>query len=114
MVAEGLHGEYTNSLFDCDRHDLISEGAEVRVHHVNRHLYGVEMETVLLSDLQHAEMDGRVFVAGKSYIADFYSLAGCHGRFDGAARGEDAVGVLHANDFVKLHEVDHVGLEPAE
>ena len=31
-----------------------------------------------------------------------------------AAGSEDAVGVFHADDFVELDEVDHVGLEAAE
>ena len=35
------------SFADQDRQNLVSKAAEVRVHDVERHLHGVEMEVVL-------------------------------------------------------------------
>ncbi len=90
------------------------EGAEVRVHDVDGHLNGVEVEAVLLRDLEHAKVDGGVFVAGESDVANLAGLLRGDGGFDGAAWGEDAVGVFEADDLVELDEVDHVGLEAAE
>ncbi len=113
-IAEGLHGEDADALFERDGHDLVLEGAEVCVHDVDGHLNGVEVEVVFLRDLEHAKVDGWVFVAGESDVADFAGFLRCYGRFNGTARGEDAVGVFEANDLVELDEVDHVSLEAAE
>ncbi len=114
VVAEGLHGEDADALFECDGHDLFGEGAEVRVHDVDGHLNGVEVEVVLLRGLEHAKVDGGIFVSGEADVADLSCLACGDGGFDGSAGGEDAVGIFHADDFVELDEVDHVGLEAAE
>ena len=114
FVAEGLHGEDADALFEGDGHDFVSEGAEVGVHDVDGHLDGVEVEVVLLGCLEHAEVDGGVFVAGKADVAELAGLAGFEGGFEGSAYGEDAVGVFEADDLVELDEVDHVGLEAAE
>ena len=97
-----------------DGHDLVGEGAEVRVHDVDGHLDGVEVEVVFLRDFEHAEMDGGIFVAGEADVADLAGLSGCDCGFDGAAWGEDAVRIFEANDFMELDQVDHVGLEAAE
>ena len=59
-------------------------------------------------------MDGGIFVAGEADVADLAGLAGGDGGVDGAAVGEDAVGVFHADDFVELDEVDVVGVEAGE
>ncbi len=113
-IAEGLHGEDADALFDCDGHDVLAEGTEVGVHDVDGHLDGVEVEAVLLGYFEHAEMDDGVFVAGEADVADLARFFGGDSCFDGATRGEDAVGVFHADDLVELDEVDHVGLEAAE
>ena len=51
VIAEGLHGKDADALFDGDGHDLVGEGAEVRIHNVDGHLHGVEVEAVLLGGL---------------------------------------------------------------
>jgi len=97
-----------------DGHDLFGEGTEVRVHDIDGHLNRVEVEAVFLRGLEHAEVDGWVFVAGESDVADFAGLSRCYGGFDRSAGCEDAVGVFHADDLVELDEVDGVGLKPAQ
>ena len=114
VVAEGLHGEDADALFEGDGDDFFGEGAEVGVHDVDGHLDGVEVEAVFLGGLEHAEVDGGVLVAGEADVADLAGLFGEDGGFDGSVGGEDAVGVFHADDFVELNEVDGVGLEAAE
>ena len=51
-------------------------------------------------------MNSRIFVAGEADEARNASR--------GAAGGEDAVGILHANHFVKLEEIDVIRQEPLE
>ena len=113
-VAEGLHGEDADALLESDGDDVVGEGAEVGVHNVDGHLYGVEVDAVLVGHVDHAEVDDGVFVTGEADVAEFACLLGGESGFHGSARGEDAVGVFHADDLVELDEVDHVGLESAE
>jgi hypothetical protein len=53
-------------------------------------------------------------MTGESDIAYLARLPGCQCRLQCASRGEDAVGVLHANDLVELHQIDGVHFEPAQ
>jgi hypothetical protein len=53
-------------------------------------------------------------VASEADVAHLARLPGFHSRLHGAARGEDALGVVHANDFVELQHINVIGLEPLE
>jgi len=44
------------------------------VHDVERHLHRVELESVIGCDLQHVEVDVRIFVAGEPDVADLACL----------------------------------------
>ena len=112
-VAEGFHGEDTDALLVGDGDDLFEEGTEMGVHDVDGHLHGVEVEVVLFRDIEHAEVDCGIFVAGEADVANLARVAGGDGGLHGAAGGEDAVGVFHAEDLMELDEVDHLGLETA-
>ena len=48
VIAEGLHGQNADALFDGDGHNFFSEGTEVGVHDVDGHLHCVEVEAVFL------------------------------------------------------------------
>ena len=74
---------------------------------------GVEAEVVFGGHLEHAEVDGGIFVAGEADEAAFAGLLGFVQGFDGAAFGEGLVGVFEADAFVELPEVEVVGLEAA-
>lgn len=64
--------------------------------------------------LQHPQVDGGVFVPGEADVADLSRLAGLDCGLDRTTGSEDAVRIFHANDFVELHQVDHVGLQAAK
>ena len=85
----------------------------MRVHDVDRHLHGVEVEAVPCGDLEHAEVDWRVLVSGEADVADLACLASFHRGVDGTVIGEDPVGVFHADDLVELNEIDRVDAEAA-
>ena len=85
----------------------------VRVHDVERHLHGVEVEAVLLGHFEHVEMDVRIFVAGEADVADLAGLLALRGAPLGASSIEDAVRIVEADDLVVLDQVDVVGLRGA-
>src|SRR5438552_4640014 len=64
--------------------------------------------------LEHLQMDVRTFLACETDIADSSRFLGLERSFHRPAGGEDAVRIGRANDFVKLQEVDMIGLEPAK
>jgi len=66
----------------------------VRIHQVDGHLGGVEVEVVLLGDFEHAKVDSWIFVAGEADVVYFAGFACIASSFYSAASGEDAVGVL--------------------
>ena len=87
----------------------------MRIHHVERHLDRVELESVFLRDLEHVEVDARVLVPGEADVAELPRLPPLdQRRVRSFLLVEDPMGILVADDLVMLHEVDAVGLEPAE
>ena len=100
--TECFHTEDAGPIGDEAGHDKLRERAEVRVHDVERHLDRVEVEAVLLRDIEHIEVDMRVFVAGEADKADFAGLLRFKDSFHGAALGKDTVGVVEAQDFMML------------
>src|ERR1035437_9386023 len=113
-VSHGLHAEDGNSLLEESRNNMLSEAAEAGVEQIERHLTTVEMELVFGGDVQHPVVDDGVFVAGEADVADLAGFLCLLEGFDGPAVGEAAVGILHAQVLVDLHEVDVVGLQPLE
>jgi len=73
-----------------------------------------EVEAVLLRQLERAEVNQRVFVAGESDVANLAGLLCFESAFKRTAWREDAVGVFKADDLVELHQVDDVGLQALE
>jgi hypothetical protein len=114
MIAKGLHRQDPNPLFDANRHDILTERPEVSIHHINRHLRRIKVKAMSLRNLQHAQVHRRVLMTGKANVSDLASLPGRDRRFDRPAFRKDAVGVLHAYHFVKLDQIDHVGLKPPQ
>src|SRR5262249_730850 len=112
-VAAGdrLHARYADLFWNEDGQHLLFEATEVRVHDVEGHLHGVEREMILIGKLEHSEMDAGIFVTGESGVANLAGLLGGVNGFDSAAFGEEAVGILETNIFVKLPEVDVICLQ---
>src|SRR5271156_6354173 len=86
----------------------------MRVHYVQRHLHRIESELMTRGGRQHLQMDGGTLVTRKADVADLPGLSGLKRSFHGPAGSEDAVRIVHADDFMKLQEIDMTGLEPAQ
>src|SRR5256712_2124291 len=113
-IAQGLHPQHADVLLDEPGHDVPREAVVMRIHHVQRHLHRVEPEPVRPGGVEHPEMDGGALVAGETDVADLARALRRHHRFQRAVRAEHAFRIRHADHLVELHEVDAVGLEPAE
>jgi hypothetical protein len=100
-----------NAFAGKHRQHLVGEAAEVRVHDVERHLYGVEVELVLARVVQHAQVDVRILVSSEADVAHLARFFGFEHGFHGAALGEDAVRVFEADDLVELHHINVIGLQ---
>ena len=46
MVAKGLHGQDPDLILNQSGNDLTLEAAKVRVHYVDGHLRGIEVEAI--------------------------------------------------------------------
>ena len=114
VVAEGLHAQNAYLLLHQQRQNLMLKTAEVRVHHIERHLHGIEPERVLGGDFQHPQMHERVFVAREANEADFARLLCGLCRFECAAQRKHTVGVFHPQYFVELQQVEMIGLQSFE
>ena len=68
------------------------------------------MEVMLGGDIQHPVVDDGILVAGKADVADFAGLLCLLKGFDAPAFGEAAVGILHSQVLVNLHDIDMVRL----
>src|ERR1700730_14394599 len=86
----------------------------MRVHHVERHLDGVERETVLCSGVQHFQMDFRTLMAGEADEANLARFLRLQKRFHPSAFGKNTSRVGVADHCVKLHQIDAVGLKTAQ
>ena len=64
--------------------------------------------------VEHLQMDIGVLVTRESEIADLTGFLGGERRLKRTVGPEDAVRIAGADDFMELHKVDRVGLEPAE
>src|SRR5579875_197698 len=86
----------------------------MRIQHVQRHLNGIESKPVLETRVEHLEVNSGVLVPREADISHLASLARGQRGLKGAVRAENAVRVTHPDHFVKLNEVNHVGLQTAE
>ena len=81
------------------------------VHHIQRHLNGVELEAMLRSRGQHLQMDVWTFVSGEADEADLACLFGFQYGLHSTAVGENPIWIGVANHFVKLEQVNSIGLQ---
>src|SRR5262249_35068197 len=113
-VGPAFHSEDRNVVANQLRQHQLLKAAEMRIHHVQRHLYGVEPKAALGGDSQHVEVDPRVLVPGKSKIAELAGLAGRQKCAMCAFLVEDAIGIFKAQDLVVLYEIDTVDAKAAQ
>ena len=109
-----LHPEDTDALFDEHGEDVLFEARVVSVHHIERHLDGVESKPVRIGCAEHREMDVRVFVARETDETELSRFPRLDERLDRAAGREHPIRVGRADDLVNLDEIDDVGSEPLE
>src|SRR6185312_206788 len=90
------------------------EAVKVRVHDVQRHLHAGKEKLVLISHLQHVAVNLRTLVSGETNIANLSCFFRFDGGFHAAPGGEDSLGIVHTDHFVKLQQVDMISLKPAK
>src|ERR1700677_4212663 len=86
----------------------------MRIHDVDRHLYRVEMEAVLLSRRKHPEMDRWILMTGKPDVANLARFPCGDRSLKCAAGRKDAIRVFQPNHFVELDQINHIGLQAPE
>src|SRR5208283_4590403 len=105
-VAHRLHAEHTDVLLLQDgKHDFL-EALIVSIHYVEGHLHRIELEIVLVGDLEHVLVNVWALVPSKADIAELSSCAGLHHNFHRTACRKNALGIVHADDLVKLQQVE--------
>lgn len=72
------------------------------------------MKTLLARKRQHTQVNGRILVPGKANVSDLAGLASVLKRLESTAGREEAVGIVHPDDLVKLKKIHMVNLEPFE
>ncbi len=113
-ITQALHPQDTNALFDQFGDNQIREAAVVRVHDVDGHLHGRELETMFAGDFEHMQMDLGIFMSCEADVPEF---AGLLGLDKGRLRSlfvKDAVRVVVADHLMMLDQVDAVGLQALE
>ena len=113
-AAERFHAQHPDLLLHEHGQDLVFEAAEVSIHHIQGHLHCIEVEFVFGGNFQHAEMNEWILMASETDVTHFAGLFRLLHGFHRAARSKDAVRVFHADDLMKLHEVNAISLEPAQ
>src|SRR5580765_437121 len=114
LVTHRLHAKYADLVFHEHRQHSFLETIEVGVHHVQRHLHGVEREAVSEGGLQHLQMDVGALVAGESNVAQLALFLRFDNGFHTTAFRENAGRIRIADDLVKLQKVHVIGLQPAK
>src|ERR1035437_656176 len=93
-ISHGFHSQHPDLVRNQARENLMLKTSKMRVHYIQRHLHGVEAEFVSSSDLQHPEMNERIFMARKTDVTDLPCLPGVHHGFDRAAGCKDSIWVF--------------------
>src|SRR6185295_11640820 len=113
-IGHTLHPEHADFLLHQLGKCQFFKAAVMSVHNVERHLYRIEFEPVLLGYLEHIEVDARVLVTGKADVAELSRFARLAESGIGAVFVEDAMRILIAEDLVVLDQIDAVGLQATQ
>src|SRR2546421_425301 len=101
-----MMGRFVQLVFPVARGER--RAAEQRLHD------RVEPEPVRPRAVEHPQVNGGTLVAGETDVADLAGALRRRHRFPRAVRAEHALRICHSDHFVELHEVDAVGLQPAQ
>src|SRR6185437_9781325 len=107
-AAKSLHADNADAEFIRLRHHEALKTAIVVVADVDGHLHGVP-----LMALEHRQMNVWVFVAGEADEANLAGLLSLE-HLGQAAALNDPIGIVIVVYFVKLHEIDVIGAQPAQ
>src|SRR5579884_2418060 len=64
-IGQGLHAQDANVMLHQYRQHLFRKAAIVRVHHIQRHLYGIKGKVVSKRRVEHFQMNIGVFMTRK-------------------------------------------------
>jgi hypothetical protein len=89
----------------------MDEAAKIPIHDVGGEQDGIEVKSLFAGPVEHAEVNGRVLMAGETDEAKLAGFFGVEKCFEGAARCKETVGIFHADHFVELEQIDMIGLK---
>src|SRR5208283_4858343 len=87
---------------------------EVRIHYVEWHLHRGGRKAVRERYFEHMQVDIGTLVAGESDVANLAGALRVERALEAAARSENLFGITDPYDFVELHQVDAIGLQPLQ
>src|SRR5438876_9442429 len=113
-IPHRFHSEHPDLVRDQARENLMFETPKMCIHDVQWHLHGVKAEFVSRSDVQYQEMNERVLMPSKSDVTDLSGSPGFYHGLDCTTGCEDPVRVFQSNNFMELHQVDAIRLQPLQ
>src|SRR5581483_8526796 len=113
-VAHRLHAEHSDIVLHQNWKDFAAEAVVMCVHHVERHLYGVESEAVSKSGVEHLQVDVGTLVSREPDVANPARLLRLQHGLHATARPKNSIWIGIAYHFMELHQVHMVGLKAAE
>src|SRR5882672_7424268 len=102
-IPHGLHSQHPNLVRDQARENLMFEAAKMCVHDVQWHLNGVKTEFVGRRELEHPQMNERIFMPVKSDVRNLPGAPGFDNGLNCPTGGEVRVRVPQWNNLMKLH-----------
>ena len=76
-IAQRLHPQYADVFRQQYREHFFLETIIMRIHEIERHLYGIEDEVMTEGGLEHPQVKGGAFMAGKSDVTNLSCLPRC-------------------------------------
>jgi hypothetical protein len=70
------------------------------------------VESVGGRDVEHTQVDCRIFMPRKSDVPDLAGLLGFQHHFKRPSRSEESIGVFHPDVFMILNQIHVVDLQP--
>src|ERR1700723_3122773 len=86
----------------------------MRIHDVDGHLHCIEVKPMLVGGLKHTQMHAGILVTCEANVTDFARLLCLLNSLHGAARGEDDIRIVEANDLMELQEINDIRLQTSQ
>src|SRR5207237_2556495 len=81
------------------------------IHHIERHLNRVELESVAVRNFEHVKMHARIFVPGKPDVSNLARIACLYQSGVCSFIIKDAMRIFVTEDLMMLDEIDRVHLQ---